>query len=168
MKKIKLVFSFAALLVMFFVMRAQGAALITPVSRHGIIDLEFCKTTERLLQLRLFLDGRAVVNNILLDFIFIGAYTWFFLTASLLTREKLQWHKWGQAAQTFALSAAFFDVGENFIMLLVWEGRFAPSLMQLVFYIALIKFILIALVVLYLLATIPYLFKGKNGGPLLL
>jgi len=165
MMKRPLFFSFLALAIMFMVMRQDGLSLLTPVSPRGILDLEFCKTPERLLQLRLFLDNSAVVRNIYLDFLFIGAYTWFLVTASIFTINRLQWKKWGHWAKGLALSAAFFDAGENFLMLLVWDGRFSPSLMHLVFYIALIKFVLAGLVVLYLLGSLPFLLKRRTSVP---
>jgi len=162
MKPFNLIISFLALLAMIVLMRYQGQALVTSVSPHGILDLEFSKDAGRLLQLRLFLDNRSVVNNIYLDFLLIGSYAWFFLNACEWTIRKLDWKKWGQAGKAIALSAAFFDLCENFLMLLVWEGRFSASVMNLVFYIAWIKFILAGLVLLYLLAALFFLPRRKS------
>jgi len=160
--KRKLLISFLVLILMIFLMRWQGNSLNTPQSKHGIVDLEFAKTGERLSQLRLFWNHSDVVENIFLDFLFIAAYTWFFVTACNFVKEKNPWLYWGKNFSGIAIAAGLFDVCENFLMLLVWNGRFGPGVLQIVYYCAAIKFILAAIVILYLLISIPFALKSKR------
>lgn len=160
--KTRLLISFALTLVMIFVMRWQGKALVTPQSPKGIIDLEFARTPERLQQLLLFMDQRAVTQNIYLDFLFIAAYGWFLVTACRYIQSKTNWNKWSNMFASLAIAAALFDVFENFLMLLILNGRFQPSLMEVVFYAALIKFVFAGAVVLYILLTWPFSLMRKT------
>jgi hypothetical protein len=160
--KRNVIISFAALIVMIIVMRIVGHSLVTPVSTRGIIDLEFARTEGRFNQLRLFWDPAKVNTNIYLDFVFIGAYGWFFVTACLFIRRRTNWIKWSNTFSALALSAAFFDVCENFLMLLVMNGKFNTSALQIVFYCALIKFLLIGCVILFVLGALPFALTKKD------
>jgi len=140
---------------MIFIMRWQGQSLITPVSPRGIIDLEFARTAERLAQLQLFLPAGSVYLNILLDFFFIAAYTWFFIAGCKYVKQKIKLGMWSDRFMSLAVAAACFDVCENFLMLLTFKGKFSLAVLEIVFYCAAIKFILAALIVLYLLITLP-------------
>jgi hypothetical protein len=151
--KRRLLISFLALVAMVILMRMQGAALVTPASPRGIIDLEFADRAERLMQLRLFWDHDVVVTNIFLDFLLIAAYAWFFFTACSSVNKQNPLSKWSRYFAGLSMAAAFFDVCENFLMLLVWNQRFSPVVLKIVFYCAAIKFILIALVILYLIVS---------------
>ncbi|HEY0355058.1 MAG TPA: hypothetical protein VGC29_02570 [Flavisolibacter sp.] len=161
--KRNLLISFILLIIAIIIMRWQGSALITPVSPKGIIDLEFARTTERFNQLRLFLDQSAVLTNIYLDFIFIVAYTWFLYTACNYIRKKTGWNKWSLMFSTIAITAGMFDVCENFLLLLIFNGRFMPSLMEVVFWCAAIKFVLAGAVVVYLLLSWPFTLRKRKS-----
>ena len=141
---------------MIVVMRWQGSALISPQSPNGIIDLEFAKTSGRLQQLKLFWNYEAVLQNIYLDFLFIISYTWFLVTACKAVSNKRS-----TTFSALAISAGAFDVLENFLMILVWSGRFKPSVLQKVYYVAAIKFLLAGIVVGYLALSLFGLFKRK-------
>jgi hypothetical protein len=160
--KRKLLISFLVMLIMVVVMRMQGSSLITTASPKGIIDLEFARTAERLKYLRLFLDHNAVVQNIFLDFLFIAGYTWFFVTACLFVKETNAWSKWSDHFKGIAIAAGLFDVCENFLILLVWNERFGPGLLQIVYYCAAIKFVLAGMVVMYLLISIPFVLRARR------
>jgi hypothetical protein len=142
---------------MILVMRWQGSGLITPQSSKGILDLEFAKTAERFHQLQLFWNHETVLQNIYLDFLFIIIYTWFLFTACKVVNNVKS-----NLFSGLAISAAAFDVLENFLMILVWNGRFEPSLLQIVYYTAVIKFLLAGIVVGYLLLSLFGLFKRAN------
>jgi len=154
--KTKLLLSFLLLVIMIVVMRWQGSTLITPQSPKGIIDLEFAETSERLLQLKLFWNYEAVLQNIYLDFIFIIVYPWFLVTACKAVNNKRS-----ITFSAIAISAGAFDVLENFLMILVWNGRFKPSVLQMVYYVAAIKFLLAGIVVGYLVVSLFGLLKRK-------
>ena len=160
--KRNLLISFALLIISIIVMRWQGSVLITPVSTKGIIDVEFSRTLERFNQLRLFLDQGAVITNIYLDFIFIAAYTWFLVSACRYIRSTTGWNKWSNMFSSISISAARFDVCENFLLLLIWNGRFTPSLLEVVLWCAAIKFVLAGSVILFLLLAWPFSLRRKK------
>ena len=162
--KRRLFISFLILVVVAIFMRQLGHNLISPASPRGIVDLELAKTPERFRQLQLFWSSGDVVSNIFLDFLFIGAYTWFFVNGCRLVKEKLKLQDWSDRILSVAVATAFFDVFENFLMLLVWNGRFGTVVLHVIFYCAIIKFILAGIVALYLLITLPValLFKKRS------
>jgi len=130
--------------------------LITPQSPKGIIDLEFAKTTERFYQLQLFWNHETVLQNIYLDFLFIAAYTWFLVSACKIANNTRS-----NFFTALSISAGAFDVLENFLMILVWNGRFDASILQIVYYVAAIKFLLAGIVVGYLILSLFGLFERK-------
>ena len=143
---------------MFLVMRWQGSSLVTPQSPKGIIDFEFAKTFEKFRQLQFFWNHETVLQNIYLDFLFILAYTWFLVTACKAVKNSKS-----NLFSGLSFSAAAFDVLENFLMILVWNEKFSPSVLQIVFYVAAIKFLLIVIVIGYLILSLFGLFKAKTS-----
>jgi hypothetical protein len=61
------------------------------------------------------------------------------------------------------ISAAAFDVLENFLLILVWNEKFSPSILQIVFYVAAIKFLLIIIIIGYLILSLFGLFKRESS-----
>ena len=160
--KRNLLISFTLLIIAIILMRWQGSSLVTLHSPKGIIDLEFARTAERFNQLRLFLNQDAIVNNIYLDFIFIAAYCWFLVAACRYIRSKTGWNKWSNIFSSLAISAALFDVCENFLLLMILNGRFSTSLLEVVFWSAAVKFVLAGSVVLYLLLSWPFTLRRSK------
>jgi hypothetical protein len=160
--KRNLLISFLLLAVMVTVMRWQGSVLITPLSPRGIIDLEFAKTPERFRQLQLFWNPDDVFQNVYLDFLFIAAYAWFLVTACGFIKRNTNRVRISNVFAGLALSAAAFDVLENFLMLLVMNGRFSPGILQIVYYCAALKFLLAGVVGLYVIFLLPLAFKTKR------
>lgn len=161
MMKRNLLISFLLVVVMIGVMRWQGSALVTPISPKGILDLEFARTEARLQQLLLFWKQSVVVNNIYLDFLFVAAYGWFLVTACRYINSKTGWTKSTGIFSSLAMAAALFDVFENFLLLLILNGRFKPALLEVVFYAALIKFLFAGVVVLFLLLAWPFTLRRR-------
>ena len=157
MKK-NLLFSFLFLVVMIVVTRWQGLSLVTPQCPKGIIDLEFAKTTERFHQLQMFWNYKTVANNIYIDFLFILAYTWFLVSTCKAVKNNKS-----NIFSALAISAGAFDVLENFLLILIWNRRFDPSVLHIVFYIAAIKFLLIAIVVGFIILSLFGLFKKETS-----
>ena len=150
--------SFLIVVIMFIIIRWQGSGLITPQSPKGIIDFEFAKTPEKFRQLQFFWNRETVLQNIYLDFLLILAYGWFFVTACKATANSKS-----NLFSGLAVSAGAFDVLENFLMILVWNERFSPSVLQIVFYAAIIKFLLIIIVTGYLILSMFGLFKRETA-----
>lgn len=146
-------------LVMLVIMRFQGAALDTPVSPRAIIDLEFADTAQRVSQLLSHWDISVVKINIWLDFFFILSYVWFLLviaeTLALKWPEQHPMRHVGLFLSRATVAAGVFDVVENLLMLQTISGSYTTHSLQLTFYCALIKFIIIAVVFLYFLASVP-------------
>jgi hypothetical protein len=157
--KRNLLLSFLSVVTMIIVMRWQGSALVNPQSPKGIIDLEFAKTPERLLQLKLFWNYETVLQNIYLDFLFILSYVWFLATACKAVNNRRS-----AVFSALAVSAGAFDLLENFLMILVWNGRFKPSVLQMVYYVAAIKFLLAGIVIGFLVLSLFGLFKRKPSA----
>jgi len=142
---------------MFFVLQRQGINLITPQSPRGIIDLEFAKTPARLNQLLLFWNQHTILQNIYLDFLFIIAYTWFLVTACKAVKNSKS-----NIFSALTISAGAFDVLENFLLILVLNGKFNPSVLQIVYYAAAIKFILIVIVAGFIILSLFGLFRKES------
>jgi hypothetical protein len=155
--KRNLLISFLLFVIMLVVLRWQGSELITPQSSKGILDLEFAKTGDRFRQLQLFWNHKTVLQNIYLDFLFIITYTWFLVTACKAVKNTKS-----NLFSGLAISAGAFDFLENFLMILVWNGRFAPSVLQVVYYAAAIKFLLVGIVIGYLILSLFGLFKRET------
>jgi hypothetical protein len=157
--KRNLIISFLLVVVMIIVLRWQNNVLITPQSPRGIIDLEFTKTQERFYHLQLFWNPDTVLQNIYFNFLFIIAYGWFLFTACKAVNNRKS-----NLFSELALSACAFNVLENFLMILVIDHRFSASVLQIVFYCAAIKFLLMAVVILYLILSLFGLFKEKTSS----
>lgn len=155
--KRNLLLSFLLLLVAVALMWWQGSNLITPQSPRGIIDLEFARTIEHFRPLQFFWNHEAVLQGIYLYFLLVIAYTWF-----LVTSCKLLANNRSNLFSAFAVSAGAFNVLENFVMILVWNQRFDPSVLQMVFYAAIIKFILIFLVIGFIILSLFGLFRQET------
>lgn len=143
-------------------MRYQGKSLVSPVSPLGILDLEFARTPERMQELRLFWNPKDLFTNIYLDFLFIISYVWFLVLLSMKIRKQSGWERAGKWAVTMAFVAGFFDVLENFLMIMVYQGRFDSVLLQMVFFLAVLKFALIFLVLFFIIAALPFLYFKKH------
>lgn len=160
----KLLFAALATIAMMFVMRYQGAVLVTPQSPRGILDLEFADTPAKLQSLLLLWDHDSVKLNIGLDFLFIAAYASFFF---LLTRQTASistgfMRKVGQVLSRLCWLAAILDVVENGLMWFSFEQYYSPNSLVLTYYCAFCKFVLVGLAILYLLLSVPAWVKQKK------
>jgi hypothetical protein len=147
---------------MIVVMQVQGKALVTPVSRRGIIDVEFAATAERWQQLMLFLNYEALTRNLQLDFLFIFSYVFFFVSTLKFFQDRNGWTVWPPRFITMGIAAGFFDIAENFLLTMLVNGRFDTGVLPVVAVIAAVKFLLAILVLLYILRCSISLF-GKGG-----
>lgn len=159
--------SVAAILtvIMVIVMRWQGNALINTVSPGGIINLEFADTPQRLAELLSRWDLATLKINIWLDFLFIISYTLFLSVASELCAERWTEGTVPRQAGLFfarmAYLAGMFDVIENLLMLQSIQGNYTVTSLQFTFYFAAIKFLLAGIIVVYLIASLPFIIRKK-------
>ncbi len=136
-------------------MRWQGNSLASPVSTRGIIDLELAKEQWRYLQLMAVWDLKDVKLNIYLDFIFVAAYTWFLYSASRKLSVTAGWKKTGTFFSVVSILAGVLDIIENIGMLKLLQA-WDSTISMVVYYAAMIKFILIGMVLLFLLVAFVF------------
>lgn len=159
--------SIAAILtvIMVIVMRWQGNALVNTISPGGIINLEFADTPQRLLELLSRWDITTVKTNIWLDFLFIISYVLFLSVASELCAERWPENSIPQQAGLFfarmAYLAGMLDVIENLLMLQSIQGNYTVTSLQFTFYFAAIKFLLAGVIIVYLIASLPFIIRKK-------
>ncbi len=151
-------------ILMMTAMRWQGAVLITPDSPRAIVDLELVNQPERVQTILHGWNIKDVRLNIQIDFLFIVAYVFFLALASegmasKWANSKMQFLGWLMARM--ALVAGVLDIAENLLMLQTIDQHYSPLSLSLTRNIALIKFSLVGIVLLYLLISIPNLFKKK-------
>ena len=143
---------------MFVALRWQGAGLKTNTSPRGIIDLEFADKPQRLQELLFNWDLSVVKINIWLDFLFIVSYVLFLSIASEICAMK--WpagimRQMGLTLIRVAYAAGILDIAENLFMLQSIDGNFTFTSLQLTYYCAAVKFTLAAIILLYLLVSMP-------------
>ena len=138
-------------------MQIQGRSLKTSSSPRGIIDLEFAHTSDRLNEILSQLNLFDVRLNIGLDFLFIPAYTFFFLCSITVLSNKFGEGPIQNTAKYAGFAvylAAMLDIVENILMLLSISGYDNELSLSATTLIAGAKFSLVGLVALYLLTGI--------------
>jgi hypothetical protein len=147
-----------ATVVMIVLLRWQGSGLQTTISPHGIVDLEFAGSPLRLQQLVQAWHLSEAKVNIWLDFLFIVSYVMFLSIATELCAMK--WpagimREVGLTLIRVAYMAGLLDIAENLLMLQSLAGIFTTTSLQLTSYCAAVKFTLAALILVYLIVSLP-------------
>lgn len=154
------------MLIIIVLLRWQGASLTQPATPSGILSLEFANTPDKLELVFQSWMGSSVANiNICLDFLFIVAYTSFFLLA--IEKACKQWQpvlawKVRNTLSWLALLAAILDIIENILMLQTLNHQYNNYSLQVTWYCAFIKFSIVLVIVAYLLMSILIIFFGKK------
>ena len=161
----KLIVAAFASVLMIAVLRFQGASLTTLNSSRGIVDLELATKPSQVSALMDSWDLTVVKMNIWLDFLFIVSYVAFLALASEAVSSK--WKNQGMRVigltlARVALVTGVLDIGENLLMLQTIAGNFTLVSLQLTHYFATIKFTLAAIVIIYLLISIPVIFRNTK------
>lgn len=150
-------------LILIFVLRWQGEELVTPLTPSGILALEFASTPEKLTTILSIWNKEAVQKNILIDFLFVIAYTWFFILG--VAKSIGQWNnrfmqQFGATGIRMAFLAGILDITENILMLQSIHGHYSVSSLQLTWYCAAIKFGIVIILLLFMIMTaVNRLFK---------
>lgn len=152
-------------LLMILLLRWQGSELIVPATPSGILALEFANTPEKLNYVLSFWNKETVQINILLDFLFVIAYTWFFVVA--VAESAAKWKQrymiqFGAISIRLAFLAGMLDTVENILMLQSIHGHYTISSLQLTWYCATIKFAIAIVLFLYVLLTAVFGLFKKN------
>lgn len=162
--KIKWRWSLLSVLVSGAIMQFQGRSLKTASNPIGIIDLELADTVAKLNGLMANWDVHIVRLNIWIDFLFIAAYTFFFIQSLrlLIVKHRIDWlQKAGKQLFAFAYIAASLDVVENILMLYSISGQYSASSVFSTAVVASCKFALIAVILLYLIGSLLLTFNRK-------
>ena len=158
----QLLLSFLLLVIMFIVMRWQGATLVTDITPKGILELEFAKTSLKLVELQKVWKTSDLKSNIYLDSLFIISYTWFFVVACLFLKYALRWKFYTRIFIIFSFMAGLLDIFENILMLSAWYDISNTFLLDAVYFCAVIKFLLIGLVLLFIITGFSFGYYQKN------
>lgn len=148
-----------------FLMQWQGMPLKSEATPIGIVNLELANTEELFQKIMSIWDNPTVQLNIWLDFLFIPAYTYFFVSSLWWIREKHQnsWMKSaGQNLNILAYLACILDIVENIFMLFAIGGNYSGLSLQLMAIIASLKFICIAFILIYLIVSLPLILFGSK------
>ena len=152
-------------LTMIAVLRWQGSELVTPLTPSGILALEFANTPEKLTSILAIWNKGIVQNNILIDFLFVIAYTWFFILG--VAKSIDQWNnrfmqQFGATGIRMAFLAGILDITENILMLQSIHGHYSISSLQLTGYCAAIKFGIVIILLLFMILTAMGRFFKRN------
>ncbi len=152
-------------ILMMTALRWQGAVLKTPESPRAIVDLELANEPKQVQAILNVWTIKDVRLNIQLDFLFIVAYVFFLALAaegmaSKWANSKMQFLGWLMAR--FALVAGILDIAENLLMLQTIDQHYSLLSLNLTRYAAIIKFGLVGIVLLYLMISLPNLFKKQS------
>lgn len=150
----------------FFILRVQGANLITEATPLGIINLEFASTAEELNAVLFGWPNADVKANIYIDFVFIPFYVLFFSTASLacsrVWKNSSMQHA-GKSLSKAAYVAGVLDLIENKFMLDSFAGSFSDTTLLITNLCAGAKFLLLIVVILYIVISIPFISSIKTN-----
>jgi hypothetical protein len=155
---------FFLLITMIVIMQWQGRTLITYLSTHGILDLEFAHTIQRMRELKTVWTNGNVYTNLLLDFLFIFVYTRFFLECCRFVALRTGWERAALAIGYLALAAGILDVLENISLLVAWSQE-TEGLVQAAYYFAALKFILVFIVIIFIVLSFTRIVFMKTPLP---
>jgi len=157
--KIKWRWSLLLVLLSGAIMQFQGRSLKTALNPIGIVDLELADTVSELNGLLANWDTNVVRLNIWIDFLFIIAYTFFFIQSIrlILAKHRINWlQQLGKKLIALAYLAAILDVIENLLMLASIMGHYTAGSLFATASIATLKFSIIAIILIYLIGSLFY------------
>ncbi|MEI6086646.1 MAG: hypothetical protein WCR66_03580 [Bacteroidota bacterium] len=164
--KQKLIVAAFACVLMIAALQWQGSSLKRNISPRGIVELEMATQPRQVALLTEVWDMSVAKMNIWIDFLFIVSYVAFLALAceAVSTKWKNQNLKIiGLTLARVAVVAGVLDIGENLLMLQTIAGNFTIVSLQMTHYFATIKFTLAAIVLIYLLISIPVSFRNSQS-----
>lgn len=125
----------------------------------GIIDLELACTSERASQIYQAWSPTLTslaIKNTYIDFLFLTSYglLLFYLCITVLKWYKGYWRVAGRWLSIAMIIAAFFDGFENILMIKILKGSLGRELVASTFMFASVKFLLVALGILYIIISL--------------
>ena len=146
------------------IMQTQGAGFKTDFTPLGIVSLELASSITQVQHILAVWNQQDVMLNIGLDFLFIPAYTFFFIQSLKITisKHRLGWlQQVGNKLIAVAYLAAALDSIENLLMLSSMIGHYSAGSICATASIATTKFVGIGFILLYLLGSLLINFKKK-------
>ena len=146
------------------VMQTQAAGFKTDFTPLGIVSLELASSITQVQHILAIWNHKDLLLNIGLDFLFIPAYTFFFIQSLKITisRHRLNWlQQVGTKLIAVAYLAAALDSIENLLMLSSMMGHYSAASICATASIATAKFVGIGFILLYLLGSLLINFKKK-------
>ncbi len=162
----KLIVAAFACVLMMAALQWQGASLKRNISPRGIVELEMATQPRQIAILMEVWDRSVVKMNIWLDFLFIVTYVAFLALASEAVSSKWKNQNFKVIGLTLArvsVVVGVLDIGENLLMLQTIAGNFTVVSLQMTHYFATIKFTLAAIVLIYLLISIPVIVRKSQS-----
>jgi hypothetical protein len=164
-----LLFLFTGTMLLFFVMQWHGKPLSQlPTTKGGIVSLEFAKTKQRADEIvkewrRHGLQMHAI-RNTYIDYLFIFFYSLFLFAANWMIslKQKNPYKTISQAIAFFSLTAALFDVIENFFLFKMLAFSCTDAEINSTWWLAAVKFLLAAIAVLWILINLLYFIIAKS------
>ena len=145
--------AFTATVLVFFLLRWQSAPLVTSITPTGILALEFCDNIPELNAILNVWDIDAAIWAVMIDFLFIAAFSAFFYYGCRLVYDSYP-NPFTRFMIVFGFIAPFLDIIEDVLMLVTLSGTHDTIILQMTNYVAIIKFAAAAIVVLYLLVSL--------------
>lgn len=154
-----------ATIVVFAIMRLQGASLFSIYSPGGIVDLELARTPDQVKKYLLLWDNAVIKWNITIDFFFIIAYTWLlyawlrWIKANLQSAIRQQINHWLTKA---VILVGVLDMLENSLMLFTIKGLYNNLSLEATYWFAVIKFALAGITLTYILLNSLFIALSKK------
>lgn len=162
--KTKWILSLVSALATALIMQTQGAGFKTDFTPLGIVSLELASSTTQVQQILALWNHHDLLLNIGLDFLFIPAYTFFFIQSLKITisKHRLNWlQQLGTKLIAVAYLAAALDSIENLLMLSSMMGHYSAASICATASIATTKFVGIGFILIYLLGSLPSTLSRK-------
>jgi hypothetical protein len=162
----KLIVAAFACVLMMAALQWQGASLKRNISPRGIVELELATQPRQIAILMEVWDKSVVKMNIWIDFLFIVTYVAFLALASEAVSAKWKNQSFkiiGLTLARISVVVGVLDIGENLLMLQTIAGNFTLVSLQMTHYFATIKFTLAAIVLIYLLISIPVVVRNSQS-----
>jgi hypothetical protein len=143
-----------ATILVFILMRIQGASLFSQFSPGGIVDFELARTADQVQKYLLIWNNAVIKWNITIDFFFIITYTWLLYAWLKWIRQFLQSvirqniNLWLSRA---VVLVGVLDVLENCLMLFTIKGLYNAFSLEATYWFAVVKFALAGLTLMYIL-----------------
>ena len=156
--------------ILFLVLGNFDKSLITEIAPGGIISFELAKDIDQSIDIISSWDLNARINaglSLGVDFLFLAAYAIFFATACYLIAQKYvnrtNWiYKTGLLLAKLQFVAALLDAIENVALIKLLLGSNNSILPLIAYYFASIKFVIIAIGIIYIIIGLLTLLFQKG------